>query len=88
MAPNNSFRLLSYIASPINSPHITITVGTDKIQGKKGAMVDSFGANSQTEQKRTVPMPNPVICEDTNISLTSKLHSLCPDHKFPQIGIF
>ena len=23
-------------------------------------MVDSFGANSQTEQKSTVPMPNPV----------------------------
>lgn len=37
-------------------------------------MVDSFGANSQTEQKSTVPMPNPVHHEDTNIFVTCKLH--------------
>ena len=37
-------------------------------------MVDSFGMNSQTEQKATVPMPNPVISEDTNIFVISKLH--------------
>ena len=36
-------------------------------------MVDSFGANSQTERKNTAPMPNPVNSEDTNIFVTSKL---------------
>ena len=37
-------------------------------------MADSFDANSLTEQKSTVPMPNPVNSKDTNIFVTSKLH--------------
>jgi hypothetical protein len=37
-------------------------------------MADSFGANSQTEQKRTVQMPNLVNSKDTNICVTSNLH--------------
>ena len=46
----------------------------EKIKKKHGAMVDSFGANSQTEQKRTVPTPKLVNSEDTNIFVTCKLH--------------
>jgi hypothetical protein len=34
IAPRNSFQLLSYVAGLINSPHITTTVGMEKIQVK------------------------------------------------------
>jgi hypothetical protein len=55
---------------------------------KYGGVFDSFGTNSQTVQKGTVPMPNPVNSKDTNIFMPSKLHQLFPDYKFPPIGIF
>ncbi len=61
--------------STVRFTHHTSQLQLDrKTEVKNGAMVDSFGVNSQTEQKSTVPMPNPVNSEDTNIFATCKLH--------------